>query len=309
MAKKGRRASNTDKTEEFEQFYSRMYPRRWAELKQAMQGSQSYHRLVAGLRSEYFLDPASYLSGSYLEARVEHRILDLCAAPGGKTLVILSNMLAEAAAAAPELALQECASRLDFTANERSASRRGRLKTVLHSHLPEEVAQVVKVRGHDAARWGQIEPEAYDRIMLDVPCSSERHVLKSPKHLGQWSPSRSHRLAQQAYSFLLSALQALKPGGLVVYSTCALSTGENDGVIDRVMSRAQKKGDMSIMTDNRRIIAGPYAALAPEYEGKGADGVGRPLPEWVEETALGFAVLPDKAAGRGPMYFSRLKKL
>jgi 16S rRNA C967 or C1407 C5-methylase (RsmB/RsmF family) len=292
MAKKAAgnpRKTTSDRAAEFSAYYDTMYPGRWPAIRDAMLGEGRYRALGPGLIREYYLDEASFFAGSYLEAEGHHRILDLCAAPGGKSLVILSNMMA---GLGDDLSgLESLAGSIDFTANERSGSRRGRMKKVFADHLPPVLAPAIRVTGHDAARWGQVEPEAYDRIILDVPCSSERHVLQDEKYLDQWSPSRSTRLAQQAYSFALSALQALRPGGVLVYSTCALSVGENDGVIDRVLTRILKKGDMSVMTDNRNVMAGS------------------PLPPWVENTSLGFAILPDRADGRGPMYISRMKKL
>ncbi len=291
-----------DRASDFERFYHDLYADRWPSLRQAMAAERRYHALSAGLERSYYLDEASYLAASYLEAKAGERILDLCAAPGGKSLSILSNILSDAGEEP-----------IDLTSNERSASRRGRMKKVFAEHLPPSIAETIKVTGHDAARWGQIKPAAYDRIILDVPCSSERHVVQEAKYLAQWSESRSNRLAQQAYSFALSALQALKPGGGLLYATCALSTRENDDVIDRVLTRILKKGDMAVITDNSRKIAGPYARLTGGERSDSPDTEKHrpalPMPDWVEATSLGFAVLPDRAEGRGPMYFSRIKKL
>ena len=264
--------------EAFEKYYHSLYGERWESLREALLRDPKRISLSAGLRSPYFLDEASVLAARYLKAERGDRVLDCCAAPGGKSLVILSEMMAEEGGFPPGISM---------TLNDRSAARRARLKRVLKDHLPHELAEQVLVTAHDAARWGLYEPETYDKIMLDVPCSSERHVLASPKHLALWSPKRIQRLAQQGYAFLLSALRALKPGGSLVYATCALARAENDDVVERTLERIRRKGIMEAMTDNRR-------------EG---------LPAWVEDSPMGFVILPDRADGRGPMFFSRLKKL
>lgn len=268
-----------NRAEDFQRYYEDVFGPRWPALRAALLAAGGHYELNQGLAKTYYLDEASVIAARYLEAEPAERILDMCAAPGGKSLVILSEIIA-----------QDPAASLHYTANERSAARRARLKQVLSDHLPPELSEQITVTGHDAGLWGTHERDAYQRIFLDVPCSSERHVLSSAKHLQQWSPSRIKRLAQQSYSFLLSALTALAPGGTLVYATCALSPEENDRVIERTLSRVHKKGEFSAITDNRRRSDRQN------------------LPDWVEDQRLGFAVLPDRADGRGPMYFSRIKK-
>jgi 16S rRNA C967 or C1407 C5-methylase (RsmB/RsmF family) len=166
-----------------------------------------------------------------------------------------------------------------LVANERSAARRKRLRRVLDEHLPAEIRDRISVTGHDAARWGLYETDAYDRILLDVPCSAERRLLSAPRHLKHWSPARTRHLATQAFAMLAAAIDAARAGGLILYSTCALSPAENDGVIDK----AQKKR------------AGRYRVRSAEVP-------------WAEPTRHGYHILPDTAEGRGPIYLSLLEK-
>jgi 16S rRNA C967 or C1407 C5-methylase (RsmB/RsmF family) len=98
--------------------------------------------------------------------------------------------------------------------------------------------------------------------------------------LQQWSPSRIRRLAQQQYAMLVSALELVRPGGHITYSTCALTRDENDGVIDRLFKK--RKGRFQVM---------PCDA------------------SWGEETAHGRCILPDVCEGRGPMYICRMRRL
>jgi 16S rRNA C967 or C1407 C5-methylase (RsmB/RsmF family) len=187
----------------------------------------------------------------------------MCAAPGGKSLVIAA-------------ALEGTGS---LVSNDRSASRRGRLKRVIAEHLPADYAASVLISSHDATRWGLYEKDRYDRILLDAPCSSERHVLGEAKYLEQWSPSRTKRLAAQSFAMAAAALDALKPGGLLLYSTCTISRLENDGVIGKLLKR--RPGMVEIL----EVPLG-----------------------YGEKTEYGHMVLPDSSGGKGPMYIARLRK-
>jgi 16S rRNA C967 or C1407 C5-methylase (RsmB/RsmF family) len=135
---------------------------------------------------------------------------------------------------------------------------------------------------------------AFDAILLDAPCSSERHVLRQAGALAgsgaaagsgalaEWSPSRIRGLAIRQWALLSSALIMLKEGGCLVYSTCALSPEENDGVV----ARAVAKYGESLSFDR------------PAFTGGGE----------AEETLYGLSILPDRARGAGPMYLCRMRK-
>ena len=250
--------------EGFELFYREMYGARWPDLKNALLVEPERIPFSEGLLKPYFLDFGSYLAARALEADPGEMLLDMCAAPGGKSLVLAAAL----------------GGRGSLTSNDRSAARRKRLITVLDGHLPPEKRRTVRVTGYDAARWCLYERDAYDRILLDVPCSSERHLLHSPKHLAQWSPARTRHLAQQAYAMLVSALGVLKPGGILVYSTCTISARENDDVLDRIFAK---------------YPAAAEAAPPPVNEGTA--------------TPYGRLILPDSDGGLGPMYIARLRKL
>jgi 16S rRNA C967 or C1407 C5-methylase (RsmB/RsmF family) len=217
---------------------------------------------TGGLLSAYVMDAASVVAARALAVKPGEDVLDLCAAPGGKALVLLE-------------ALSEVGA---LTLNDRSRQRSVRLRTVLRQYVPASVSQRVKLTTHDARRWGLYHPEAHDAILLDAPCSSERHVLGDAAELARWSPSRIQRLAADQYAMLASAATALKPGGRLVYSTCALAPEENDGVIARLL----KKG-------RHRLV--PSSVEAPMGEA----------------TQYGWQIHPDRH-GAGPIYFCKLTK-
>lgn len=260
----GKRIKTAKGAEGFHRFYGAMYPGRWDALKAALEQESAPEALEKGLLKPYYMDRASIDTAALLGARPGESVLDMCAAPGGKTLVIALAMEGRGL----------------LVANDRSASRRGRLRRVMEDHLPPETASIVEVTSHDAARWGLYEKERYDRVLLDAPCSSERHVLGDPKYLEQWSPSRTSRLAVQSFAMAAAALDALKPGGVLLYSTCTISVAENDGVTGKLLKR--RRGS--------------------------AEALEVPLP-YGEPTAFGRIVLPDSCGGRGPMYISLIRKL
>ncbi len=258
--------------EAFLRRYEGLFGERFPALRSALEGPPDSVEFSEGLAEPYRMDRASVLAARSLPLPERGRILDACAAPGGKSLVLASRM-----AERPGLSL---------TSNELSADRRRRLRKVLNRHLLPELAARVEVSGFDAAARARKEREAWDAILLDAPCSSERHVLASPSHLAAWSPARVRNLAARQWALLSAAFLLLKPGGWLVYSTCALSPEENDGVAGRL---AAKYGN--------RIR---YRPVTAEEAGPGA-----PV---FEATGFGILVLPDEARGAGPMYVCRIRK-
>jgi len=236
----------------FDAHFETVYGERWPRLRDALAAPPSPEAHLEGLLKPYYLDGASVRAARALGVEPGHTVVDLCAAPGGKTLV-----LALALAGAGRL-----------VANDRSADRRGRLRRVVAEHLPEALQAVVTVTGHDATKWGLHEQGLYDRILLDAPCSSERHVVRSPGLLAEWSAHRTKVLAQQGLAMLCAALEALKPGGTLVYSTCSISPDENEGLLNRF-------------------------------------AVKRPGQWTLVETVM---VLPDDSDGEGPLFWAKLVK-
>ena len=226
----------------FDEFYRTFYSERWPFLKTSLLGPVLSLPFQKELKKPYFLNLASYLAVQSLGELGNQDVLDLCAAPGGKTLVLASSL----------------GKRGTIVANERSSARRYRLKRVLEEHLDVDKLSRIKITGHDASRWGLYEQDRYNIILLDVPCSSERYLLEKPSHLHKWSVNRTRLLAQQAYAMALSALMALKKGGKLLYCTCALSPLENDGVVERVLQKRGKGSRLlSVEIQDQRVVAEP----------------------------------------------------
>lgn len=209
----------------------------------------------------YFMDGASYLAPYYLAPKESDKVLDLCAAPGGKSLVLAFLMNGKG----------------HLTSNDKSTDRRFRLQRVIRSYMPQDFLETShRITGFDASQWCLYETDAYDKILLDVPCSSEKHVMESEKHLIEWSEKRSKRLAALQWKMLASSWLVLKEGGRLVYSTCSISPYENDAVVEKLI----KKHRVNVVRSELEIG---------------------------EKTKHGHLLLPDQC-DFGPFYFSILEK-
>ncbi len=210
--------------EAFNYYFEGMYGARWPALREALLAPVHYYDLKSPFNSAvYHLDKASVLAAQSLPRPKGARVLDMCAAPGGKSLTMLF----------------EADPSQSFVLNERSATRRGRLSRVLTEFVGAAHPCPIKVTGHDATKWGLYEKDAYDAILLDAPCSSERHLLEKPELLKEWSQSRTKTLAIQQFAMLAAACTAIRAGGHILYATCSISPHENDEVIDKLLKKRE----------------------------------------------------------------------
>ena len=264
----------------FEQYYGELYGERWNALKQSFAGEGSaVEYKVPGAEKSYFLDSASVLAALCLPLENATDILDLCAAPGGKTLVLASRMPQDA----------------KLSSNERSPERKHRLSTVVQTCLPPEISERVKTSCSDGATWCTRQTECFDRILLDAPCSSERHVIADPKYLNSWSPSRIKTVTTEQWALLSSAYRLLRPQGILLYSTCALCPEENDGMIERLYKKFNKDGTA-------------FSLLEPAPEVSEVSKFAEIKLPGFEKTKYGYMIMPDTQKGAGPIFFSIIKK-
>ena len=255
----------------FEAYYSDLFGNRWPILKAALLQETQPVAFSVGGGMPYYLDQASIYAAQALPPIDEGAYLDMCAAPGGKTLVLASRM-------GPDAQIQ---------ANELSRARRARLLTVLEEHLPPDIGSRIDVTGYDAATLPRYRRLCYDRILLDAPCSSERHVITDAKYLACWTPARIKMLAQRQWALLSAAFLLLKQGGFLVYATCALADAENDGVVQKLLKK--------------------YGEAAAVHNGTAAGSNIKPVLG--EKTLFGCRFLPDTCGGAGPLYFSLIEKV
>ncbi len=248
----------------FEQYYSAIYADRWEGLKEAMLKESEPVLLSDSLAQPYYMDRASIIAANALPVQEENDVLDMCAAPGGKTLSIALRLKGTGS----------------LVSNDRSPARRQRLKKVIETCLPEEYRQNISISGHDSTKWGLYEKDRYDCILLDAPCSSERHVLQDESELAKWSTNRPKVLALTQFAMLAAALDAVKVGGYILYSTCSINPEEDSMVIEKLFRKRNDRFEI-IKTD---------LESDPSF------------------TGYGNILLPDTSDGAGPLYFCLIRR-
>ena len=158
------------------------------------------------------------------------RILDLTAAPGGKTTEMASIMNGKGY----------------IRANELDKLRGERLKY----NVEMQGADIVEVVNGRGEKIGENYKEQFDKVLLDAPCSGEgRFTIYNVQSYKQWSMKTVNELVKTQKKLFKSAYEALKPGGTLVYSTCTLNKLENEQIIDWALNNfniKQERIDLDI---------------------------------------------------------------
>ena len=289
MAHKGhnRRTSQNHGGSALDAFYEEHFGSRWQALKAAMLAGDVYCTLRFPQCESYYMDPASVVAALCLPVAQAHQVADLCAAPGGKSLVVAANM-----------------GEGELLAGELSFERKIRLDNTLRECLPPTTR--VKTSLGDSALWCKSMGESFDAVLLDAPCSSEKHVIKSAKWLSLWSAARVKELAIRQWSLASCAFRLLKRGGFLLYCTCALLPAENDAVLSRLL---EKFPTASVVP--RDEVRKVFCANAATSRAKITCPEGMSLEDLfdcAEQTRFGHHILPDTSCGAGPIYFSLIQK-
>jgi len=170
-------------------------------------------------------EEVSNLPALVLDPDPGDRVWDACAAPGSKTTQLAALM----------------ADRGLLVGNDNNL---GRLSALRHNAERLGVTNLV-VTNQDARNFslkplgeGGDDPrgvDAFDRVLVDAPCSCEGTIRKNPDAFDTWSLDHVHSVAGVQKGILRRAVQATRPGGTVVYSTCTFAPEENEAVLDHVL--------------------------------------------------------------------------
>lgn len=164
----------------------------------------------------YVQGMASQMPVRHMDLRAGLKVLDMAAAPGSKTLQIAAHASANDEIVAVELVRKR--------------------KFKLQENLKRHGAGFVRVLHQDGMKVWRYRPEYFDRILLDAPCSSEgRFRLDDPETYRYWTPAKVREMVRKQRRLLYSAVHALKPGGILLYSTCAISPAENEAAVQHIL--------------------------------------------------------------------------
>ncbi len=176
-------------------------------------GRHPYHE--AGVY--YIQEPSAMSPVPFLEARPGERILDLCAAPGGKSTQIAGYMRGEGLLVCNEIHPQRA------KILSENVERMGIANVLVTNETPQKLAGV----------FGGF----FDKILVDAPCSGEGMFRKNSDACEEWSEENVANCAARQDEVLDAAAEMLKPGGRLVYSTCTFAPAENEGSILRFLER------------------------------------------------------------------------
>ena len=164
----------------------------------------------------YIQDAASMLPAEMFTFDREFPlILDMAASPGGKTTHLISKIN----------------DRGVVIANDSSAGRIAGLRSNLHSWGTLSSA----LTSYPGERFGEWWPDTFDYVLLDAPCSGESLRTAERRKTRFVSAKERLQLQQRQIKLLISAFQAVKPGGQIVYATCTLAPEEDEAVIDALL--------------------------------------------------------------------------
>lgn len=166
---------------------------------------------LAWLGALYAQDAAALAAVALLDPQPGERVLDLCAAPGGKSTAIADRLRGQGLLVSNDVDGRRAREL------ERTLQRWGVANAAVLSLDPERLAGLV--------------PGFFDRVLVDAPCSGEAMFARHARAAADWSPAHVAGCAARQGRLLHAARRLVRPGGLVVYSTCTFNPVENEGVV------------------------------------------------------------------------------
>ena len=191
----------------------------------------------------YIQDPATSLAPSLPDYTQVNSALDLCAAPGGKTLMLAERLRPG----------------VKFVAADRSRKRQDRTRANCDKYnIP---AVVITAEPHEL-------DESFDLVLADVPCGNSGVFRRRPDAMWRYSPERQKELAELQRSILDEAARLVLPGGQLVYSTCSIEPEEND---DNVAAFLKDHAEFRLLKSRlllpSHVNDGAFAALMVRRSG------------------------------------------
>lgn len=163
----------------------------------------------------YIQEPSAMITAEVLNPEPGDKVLDLCAAPGGKSTQIAARLAGDGLLVANDIKGERLKGLV------RNLEIFGVRNSIILNELP--------------ARLAQRFPFYFDKIVIDAPCSGEGMFRKDPHAVKSWGEFSVEKCTVMQNGILKYASEMLKPGGLIIYSTCTFAPEENEGMIDRFL--------------------------------------------------------------------------
>ncbi|KAL0109225.1 hypothetical protein PUN28_014366 [Cardiocondyla obscurior] len=232
-----------------------------------------------GVLDYYLLDGASVLPVLALDMQPGDVVLDMCAAPGGKTLSILQTLM-------PQL----------MVANDVKKSRVERVRKVIDEYVAGigQWEERLFLTERDARTID--EKNMFNKILVDVPCTTDRHVLHSEEN-NIFKPQRVQerlKMPEMQADILTNALKIISVGGTVVYSTCSLSPIQNDGVVGMALKKNWEETNSIMVVKDMTKALDPLKFLY-KFGNYGLK--------------YGHIAIPTLDNNWGPMYFCKIVRM
>ena len=164
----------------------------------------------------YIQEPSAMAPASFLPVVPGDRVLDLCAAPGGKTTALAAKLQGKGVLVANDISISRCKALL------KNVEMAGVRNCMITCETPEKLAD----------HFGSY----FDKILVDAPCSGEGMFRRDPSMIKNWSPEEVERYSTIQKEILYTAASMLKPGGYLLYSTCTYSPEENEQVVESLLN-------------------------------------------------------------------------
>ena len=186
-------------------------PSEVAEGAWRVSGATSLLRELSAAGEIYLQDEASQLVAKIVDVKPGERVLDLCAAPGGKTTLMADRS----------------GDRAMIVACDISAARMATVIATARLHSVESVEPVLL----NATEQLPFESRSFDKVLVDAPCSGTGTLRRNPEIRWRLSPDDIEPLMEQQKRILRRGVEMVKPGGRLIYSTCSVEYDENERVI------------------------------------------------------------------------------
>ena len=203
----------------------------------------------------YVQEPSAMCAAPLLDAKPGERVLDLCAAPGGKTTQLAAAMRGEGV----------------LIANEYVYDR----ARILSQNVERLGVKNCTVISADTAALAKKLPAYFDKILVDAPCSGEGMFRKDAGAIAEWSEENVERCISRQREILDNAAEMLAGGGSLVYSTCTFEAGENEEQIAQFLARHSDfvLKEQHLLLPHEVRGEGHFAALLEKTQG---DRLGAP---------------------------------